>query len=457
VTGAVPSECHLAWGRVHRFRHVVVRPAHRAAAVAALVAGRDRRWLAYGCGRSYGDSCLNDGEGLIETGALDRFLAFDRTRGILTCEAGVTLAAILAHLARPEADGSAWFLPVTPGTRFVTVGGAIANDVHGKNHHHAGTFGRHVLSFDLVRSDGSVVTCTPGRNAALFRATIGGLGLTGLIVSATLQLARVPGLMVELEDIGFDRLEEFYRLAAESEAGYAHTVAWVDCLASRGRIGRGIFSRANHVAAPDGAGGSTPLGAPRRRQLRVPFAPPFSPLNRWTLGAFNALYRRAKLGGRHAVRRHLPYAPVFYPLDAIDGWNRMYGARGFFQYQCVIPAAAAPAAVAELLRVIAAAGTGSFLAVLKTFGSLPSPGMLSFPCAGTTLALDFPNRGAPTRALLERLDAITTAAGGRIYPAKDGRVTAARFQAYYPAWRAFAEHVDPGFSSSFWRRVSGPA
>lgn len=461
MTAAAPaagSDRYLSWGRAHRFRHrVVVKPAHRAAAAAALAAHRGRcRFLAYGLGRSYGDSCLNEGEGLIDTGALDRFLAFDPETGVLTCEAGVTLAAILAHLAKPRPDGSAWFPPVTPGTRFVTVGGTIANDVHGKNHHRAGTFGRHVLALELLRSDGAVVTCAPeGPNPELFRATVGGLGLTGLILSATLRLKRVAGLALDVEDVRFEDLDEFYALARDSEADWDYTVAWIDCLARGGRIGRGIFTRANHVAGPadDGAAAAPPPLRPPR--LGVPLAPPVSPLNRWTLAAFNALYGCSKLKGRRSVHRRLPYPPVFYPLDGIGDWNRLYGARGFFQYQCVVPEAEAPAAIARLLGVIAEAGEGSFLAVLKTFSDVPSPGMLSFPRAGTTLALDFPNHGGRTRALLERLDAVTLAAGGRVYPAKDGRVSAAHFQAYYPTWREFAAYVDPGFSSSFWRRVSG--
>jgi FAD/FMN-containing dehydrogenase len=440
----------LSWGRAHRFAHAeVARPRGLAGARAAL---RDARKpaLAFGCGRSYGDSCLNEGGLLLDTGGLDRFLAFDPATGLLEAEAGVRLADVLATVCRPDPDGSAWFPPVTPGTRWVSLGGAVANDVHGKNHHRFGSFGCHVPRFTLLRGDGRLLACSAEEDAALYRATIGGLGLTGLILSVSLQLRRVPGLMLLAEDIRFGNLDDFYALAAESEGGWEYTVAWIDCLARGRSLGRGLFSRANHVPGPVGA--VAPLGTSRA----VPFAPPFSPLNQTSLRAFNALYFR-KLGLKRRARRLTDHAPSLYPLDAIAGWNRLYGSRGFYQYQCVLPPATARDAVAELLGAIAAAGEGSFLAVLKTMGPKRSPGLLSFPMPGTTLALDFPNRGVPTLTLLDRLDAITLAARGRVYPAKDGRVSAAAFAAGYPELERFRRSVDPAFSSSFWRRVAPAA
>jgi FAD/FMN-containing dehydrogenase len=404
--------------------------------------------LAWGCGRSYGDVPLNPEGVLIDCGALDRFVSFDHATGLLTAEAGVRLADILAVVCRPEADGGGWFLPVTPGTRFVTLGGAIANDVHGKNHHSYGNFGRHVRAIELARSDGSRFLCSPGdENAALFAATVGGLGLTGLILRATVQLRRVPGTALEAEDIRFGTLDEFFALAAESEAAeWEYTAAWVDCLASEPSTGRGIFSRARH--APGVAAPPPPL-APTRA---VPFTPPFSFVGRRSVKAFNALYWR-KLGRAERARRVGGYEPVFYPLDAIGGWNRLYGPRGFHQFQCAVPPAAAEAAAAELLRAVAASGEGSMLSVLKTFGALPSPGLLSFPMEGATLALDLPNRGASTERLLARLEAITLAAGGRLYPAKDMLMSAQAFRAGYPRFEEFRPLMDPRLSSGFARRV----
>ncbi len=442
-------EDHRSWGRVHRARHHLARPTSPAELRATLARRGDLPVLAWGCGRSYGDSCLNPDGLLIETRGLDRLLDFDPDRGILRAEAGVRLADLLATVVgRPAAGGGVWCLPVSPGTRFVTLGGAIANDVHGKNHGHAGSFGHHVSALRLLRSDGAELDCSAERNPELFRATIGGLGLTGVILEVTVQLERVPGLLLEVEDLRIEDLDGFYRLVEES-ADWPYTVAWVDCLARGRALGRGIFSRARHL--PSGAGKPRPTEG---RRLAVPVTPPVSPLNRWTLAAFNAfLWRRLGRGGRRV--RTMPWQRFLYPLDAIEGWNRLYGRRGFHQHQSVVPPAEAPRTVRRLLETIAASGQGSFLAVLKTLGDRPGAGLLSFPMAGTTLALDFPDRGAPTAALLDRLDRIVLEAGGRVYPAKDGRMRAETFRAAFPAWRRLAELADPAFSSAFWRRV-GP-
>lgn len=437
-----------SWGRVHRFAQDVWRPRDEAAVRDAVAADGSPPALAHGVGRSYGDSCLNADGRLLDMRAFDHFLAFDRETGVLRLEAGVLLGEIVALLARWQSeDGEAWFLPVSPGTSFVTVGGAIANDVHGKNHHRMGSFGCHVLGFRLLRGDGRVVHCTPTRNVELFRATIGGIGLTGVILDAELQLRRVPGLSVENEDIQFDDLDAFYELSEASKTTHEYSVAWIDCLARGRHLGRGLFSRANHVA------GRTILPDLGRPKIAVPVTPPISPLNGFTVAAFNALYWR-KLWPRRRRRQRVPVTKTLYPLDGIAAWNRLYGRQGFYQYQCVLPPATAPTAVRELLTTIATAGEGSFLAVLKVLGERRSPGYLAFPMPGTTLALDFRNRGAATLALLQRLDAITTAAGGRIYAAKDGRIAGADFCRGYPELETFAAQVDPAFSSSFWRRVA---
>jgi FAD/FMN-containing dehydrogenase len=268
--------------------------------------------------------------------------------------------------------------------------------------------------------------------------------LTGLIVTARLQLRRVPGPWIAGDSQRFGSLEEFFALAVQSDSGYEYTVAWLDCAATGGKLGRGVFMRGNHVEhqAPP----------PRDRSLRVPITPPVSPVNAISVRLFNELYFHRPAAQRSNALWH--YRPFLYPLDALLDWNRLYGPRGFFQYQCVLPPAAAAASLLQMLQLIARSRQSSFLVVLKQFGTQPSLGWLSFPRPGVTLALDFPNRGETTLQLLESLDGITRAAGGAVYPAKDARMSARSFQQYFPAWRQLESYVDPKFSSSLWRRVT---
>jgi len=398
------------------------------------------RGLAYGMGRSYGDVCLNPGGTLWTMRSQDRFIAWDEAEGILTCEAGALLRDI-QHLLLPRG----WLLPVTPGTQLVTVGGAIANDVHGKNHHVFGSFGDQVLHLRLLRTDGEVIECGPQQHADWFSATVGGLGLTGVITQASLRLRRVQGPWIDSESIAFSGLDEFLTLADSSEADWEHTVAWIDCIG--GTTPRGIFMRGNMGA--DGHPGRLPGS----RQHTVPFVPPLSLVNRLSVRPFNAAYYH--LNRLRAGRRRLHFEPFFYPLDHLREWNRMYGPRGFYQYQCVVPRRWGRDAIASLLREIADAGEGSFLAVLKTFGTREAPGMLSFAQPGVTLALDFPNRGASTRRLFERLDAVLKDAHGRLYPAKDARMPSGLFAAGYPRLQEFLRYRDPGIRSGFSQRVMG--
>ncbi|NKN32883.1 FAD-binding oxidoreductase [Marichromatium bheemlicum] len=399
-----------------------------------------RPLLAHGNGRSYGDVCLTEQGTLVLTRGLDRFIGFDPLRGVLRCEAGVTLAEILA-LVVPRG----WFLPCTPGTRLATVGGAIANDVHGKNHHAVGSFGHHIRALELWRSDGTILECRPEDNNGWFAATVGGLGLTGLIRWAELQLMPIQNPWMWVESQRFTNLDEFWSLNRYAEAHWPYTVAWIDCLAQGKAQGRGILLAGQHAAA------QTELPQFKERSKRIPATPPFSLVNGFSLRAFNTLYYRQPVKPQGALTHYVPY---FYPLDAIQHWNRIYGRRGFYQYQCVIPPREAEAATAALLETIARLGEGSFLAVLKTFGRKPSLGMLSFPRPGTTLALDFPNRGDKTRHLFEELDAIVREAGGALYPGKDARMPASLFQSGYPQWETFKKFIDPGFSSRFWQRVT---
>lgn len=403
--------------------------------------------LPHGNGRSYGDSNLNPGGALILGRSLDRFIELDPTSGLLTCEAGVLLSEIL-RLVVPQG----WFLPVTPGTQFVTVGGAVANDVHGKNHHLVGSFGNHVVQFELLRSDGSRRICSPTQNPQWFAATIGGLGLTGMVTWVQLRLRRIANPCLQTESIRFRNLQEFFDLSQSSEADFEYTVSWIDCAASGAQLGRGLFNRANHAPAVLDQGLPVAvLKGSAETARKVPVTPPWSLVNQLSLKAFNWAYYHRQVGDHVASLQH--YRPFFYPLDALLEWNRIYGPKGFYQYQCVVPTEGAIEGVRRLLSTIARSGTGSFLAVLKQFGTPASLGMLSFPMPGLTLALDFPNQGPASHALFRELDSIVQDFGGRIYAAKDACMSPALFKSGYPQWSAFSTFVDPRFSSGFWRRV----
>lgn len=432
---------HQSFGRIRSATRASIPVAH---AMDLLAGGKARAGtlLAHGNGRSYGDSCHNDG-GLLAVSGVDdsRVLALDLSSGMLEARAGVTLATIIAYAAR-----HGWFLPVTPGTQWVTLGGAIANDVHGKNHHLRGSFGHHVESFVLARSDGSVLTCSQSEHATLYRATIGGMGLTGLITSARIRLMKVPSLDVSEEVKPFSSLAEFFALEADSAAN-EYSVAWIDQMAGGAKAGRGVLLTGNHAA--NGALDGT-IQKPR---LTVPFQPPVIVLNRPFLKVFNMAYRLAQV--RKAGTPHVTgWRSFFYPLDAVGNWNRLYGPRGLFQHQSVIPVEAAPVVVPELLAAARKAGQGSFLTVLKRFGEMAPVGLMSFARPGYTLTLDFPNRGPRTLALLDELDRITIGAGGAVNPYKDARMSAVTFEASFPDWRALESMRDPAFCSDFWRRTA---
>ncbi len=425
-----------SWGRLSADPHHVIELADRDR-VAAEVVRAGGPGIAHGLGKSYGDASLNPNGILWSTRGLDRLIAFDAATGRLSCEAGVVLRDI-QRLMIPRG----WSLPVVPGTQLVTVGGAIANDVHGKNHHVVGTFGEHVRRLRLVRTDGEVIDCGPDLRPDQFAATVGGLGLTGVIVEAELQLRPIAGPWLEAETLAFSGLDEFLALSDDSEAGWEHTVAWIDC--TSGSAVRGLFMRGR--PAPTGT------GTWRERRRRMPFTPPVSLVNSLSLKPFNALYY--SLNRRTTGFRVTHYEPFLYPLDSILDWNRLYGPAGFFQYQSVVPRASALTATRDMLDAIQGSGEGSFLAVLKTFGDRAPAGLLSFAQAGVTLALDFRN-GRALPALFTRLDDIVRAAGGRLYPAKDARMPRALYEATYPNLAAFGRQRDPGMSSAMSRRLMG--
>lgn len=426
-----------SWGRLSGEQHAV---SMLATTRHLPVLADGQRALPHGMGRSYGDSCLNPQGVLWKTTALDHYVSFDPESGVLVCEAGVLLRDIQRTFI-PRG----WILPVTPGTQLVTVGGAIANDVHGKNHHVHGSFGDHVRQLRLLRTDGSVIECGPEQNADWFAATVGGLGLTGVITQACLQLRPVAGPWMETETCPYHSLDDFFTLADTSEAQWEHTVSWIDCMS--GSHSRGIFMRGNPAAA------DICQTEPAAKALTVPLVPPVSLINPLSLRPFNAAYFHAQ--ARKPGRRVQHYASYFYPLDNLLEWNRIYGPRGFYQYQSVVPRHVGQDAVAAMLKEITRSGAGSFLAVLKTFGNRQAAGMMSFPQPGVTLALDFPNKGAPTLALFERLDAIVREAGGRLYMAKDARMPRDLFEAGYPRLAEFLNYRDPGLSSALSRRLIG--
>ncbi len=399
------------------------------------------RMLPVGAGRSYGDVCLLEDGTLLHARGMDHMLHFDPATGILRCEAGVTLAEIL-DFAVPLG----FFLPVTPGTKYVTVGGAIANDIHGKNHHLAGTFGSHVLRFELVRSDGSRLLCSTRENRDWFAMTIGGMGLTGLITWAEVRLRPIVTRRIDYRGdkfVGFSEFIELSRQAADVE----YTVAWIDCVSTGKNFARGIFMQGTHAATPG------PLTRSKEPKLVFPIDLPEFALNKFSIGLFNfAYYNKQRKKTVHSV---VDYEPFFYPLDAVLKWNKMYGKKGLLQFQCVLPWDEDQRGISDVMKAITRSGLASFLAVLKVFGDVPSPGVMSFPKPGLTLALDFPIREEVSFDLLDRLANITLEHGGRMYPAKDATMTPAQYQAFYPQWEQFAAYVDPAFDSGFWRRVTG--
>jgi L-gulonolactone oxidase len=423
-----------AWGRLQPRAHVVVPASFADEMVAAIGASDKRPLLCRGLGRSYGDVALNGGGYLLDTARADHLLAADWEAGVVRAEAGLSLDALL-RLCVPRG----WFLPVTPGTKFVTLGGAVANDVHGKNQESAGTIGCHVRGIGLARSTGEMLQLLP--DAPLFAATIGGLGLTGVILWVELKLLPIRSAVMEVETLTMGRLDDFFRLSAES-ADWPYTVSWVDSLARGPALGRGLFMRGRHAET----GALTPHGS---RQIVVPHAARHL-LNRGTIALFNFFYRtRPWATGRTTMH----YDRFFYPLDSLSHWNRLYGGRGFFQHQSVVPMNNAPETLRRLLQLSAEGGEPSFLAVLKVLGDRPSPGLLSFPKSGVTLALDLANRGEGTRRLLDRMADAVVAAGGRLYPAKDATMSGEAFRAGYPRWRQLEEQRDPAIMSDFWRRV----
>lgn len=380
---------------------------------------RKFRGIAYAMGRSYGDSAL--ASETILTTAYDHFLDFDATQGLLRVQAGVTLKAML-ELIVPKG----WFLPVTPGTQFVTFGGAIASDIHGKNHHKEGSFCDYVNWYRLMLPSGEIVRCSPTENVELFRATNGGMGLTGVILDGELRLKPIQSAFIEMLTIKAKDLDEILALF-DDYIGYTYSVAWIDTLARGKNVGRSVLMLGEH-----GAEGGLRLPEAKEKSLPIEF--PDFVLNPLSVGLFNALYYNKNF--HKQTQSRVPYRPFFYPLDAVLHWNKMYGRRGFTQYQFVIPKSERDS-LKKILEEIAKAKSASFLAVLKLFGK-ENENWLSFPKEGYTLALDFPIRDGLFE-LLKRLDKLVLDAGGRLYLTKDAQMSQAMFRAGYPNWERFVE------------------
>lgn len=374
-------------------------------------------FIARGMGRSYGDSA--NAPKVLQTSYFNHFMQFDEVTGSFTAEAGVTLQEVLKVIV-PKG----WFLPVTPGTSYVTLGGAIASDVHGKNHHLAGTFGQHVKSLTILLGTGEVVTTSPQHCEDLFHATCGGMGLTGVIISATIQLISIRSSSIKQKSVKADCIEAACD-AFDTHCSSSYSVAWIDCL-SRGRnLGRSVLSVGEHAHQGE-------LKINEKPVVTVPFATPSLLLNRLTMKAFNTAYWHMS---KHNFDRNSPLMPFFYPLDTVNGWNKLYGKKGFLQFQCVLPKRDGAVNMRRLLVEISKTGDASFLAVLKLFGSA-NKNLLSFPTEGYTLALDFRLTASSLR-LIGRLEQMVVDMGGRLYLTKDAVMQKETFRATYPNWEVF--------------------
>lgn len=438
------------WGRYPTVESQSLRPEKRKS-LKSLIEDRRAKLLARGAGRSYGDAALNTDGTTVLTDRLNRMLAFDADEGVLRAEAGVRLREILEVFV-PRG----WFLPVTPGTKEVTLGGAVAFDIHGKNHHRDGGISNFVQEIELLTADGQVRTCGPGQNEELFWATVSGAGLTGIITEVTLELRPIETAYVTERTIKASGLDDAFALFEKHEPDYPYSVAWIDCLAPGENLGRSHLMFGRH-ATPGQLSTKQrrdPLGYTPDHLASLPFDLPEGVLNELTVRAFNRLYyARQQVRDKEEV---VGIDPFFYPLDAIGDWNRMYGESGFVQFQCVLPMTESYDGLVEVLKRVQESGLASFLAVLKRMGA-PDGGLLTFPMRGYTLALDIPHRDG-IGDLLYDLHEIVARRGGRIYLAKDAYLRPDVFRemyATYPNWLEVKRQVDPEnrFSSAQAQRL----
>jgi len=431
------------WGRIAPTAADLAVPA-TAAEVAALLghrAGPGGGVIPRGLGRSYNNAAQSAGGLVISAGRLNKIISLDPDAGVVVAEAGVSLEQLMVA-GLPHG----WFVPVSPGTRQVTIGGAIAADVHGKNHHVAGSFASHVTSFDiLIPGQAEPHTVTPEADPELFWATAGGMGLTGFITRAAIALKRVESSLVLVDTVKTSDIDETMAVLAEHDKKYGYTVAWSDDLARGGRLGRSVITSGDFATLDDldDTQRRDPFAFNTRARLTAPPAFPPGLMNRYSIRLANAAwYARAP---RHRAHELQTISQFFHPLDGIRNWNRVYGPGGFRQYQYVMPFGA-EAAVRKSFEMVSAHRAPSFVTVLKRFGKA-DPGLLSFPAPGWTLALDFPARTPGLGPLLDQLDRLVVASGGRVYLAKDSRVSPATLEQMYPRldeFRKLRAELDPG-------------
>ncbi len=391
--------------------------------------GKSGHFIPRGNGRCYGDASLS--EETITTTKYDKIISFDTINGILECESGLMLDSILEVIV-PKG----WFLPVTPGTKFITVGGAVGSDVHGKNHHVDGSFSNQVIEMDVMLGDGSIMTCSPTLNSDLFQATCGGMGLTGIVTRVKFRLKKIETAYIKQKQIKAENLEEVLKLFEEYKH-YTYSVAWIDCLKKGAHFGRSILILGEHAKVEDLPEKlrKDPLALPKKKQINFPVTLPSWVLNSFTVKAFNFLYYGKNM--KKEINNVVSYEPFFYPLDAVLNWNRGYGRKGFVQYQFVLPMHAKEGLI-EILHRISNQGLGSFLAVLKVFGKQDD--LISFPFQGYTLALDFPVRDGLFE-FLDQLDQVVLQYGGRLYMSKDARMKSSVLEAGYPRLEEFRNIV----------------
>ncbi|HXN85159.1 MAG TPA: FAD-binding oxidoreductase [Candidatus Binataceae bacterium] len=450
-SSSMPGSKHAAlsgWGRFPICSSDIFRP-EKFAELSAVVGSNSQKLIARGAGRAYGDAALNADNRVVDLQRLNRMLEFDADTGILRAEAGVTIDEIIRVFTR-----RGYFPAVVPGTRFVTMGGAVAADIHGKSHHRDSSFGTHLLWFDLMLASGEIKQCSREENRELFWATVGGMGLTGVIVEVAIRLRRIESAYIQGEMIRVGNVDEALEKFESIDRQYEASAAWIDCLSAKGALGRSVLQAGNFASVESLPRNlrSEPLHPKQSSAPAVPFNLPNFALNPLSARIFNLAIYATHRDKTHAT---MPYEPFFFPLDSIHNWNRIYGKRGFTQYQCVWPIAESRAGLIEVLEAISGSGRASFLAVLKKFGA--QEGMLSFPMPGYTLALDFPVTDG-LLDFLDRLDEMVLKRGGRVYLAKDARMRPDTLRAMYPKfaeWQAVKRKGDPNnhFSSTLSRRL----
>ena len=435
------------WGRYPRRVETVFTPHD----VENALPPRGGRMIARGQGRSYGDAAMLEDGVVMLTEELSNFIKLDEATATLTTQAGTTLAQVIEQLM-PRG----WFPTVVPGTKYVSIGGCVAADIHGKNHHRDGTFSAHVSDFELVLADQSRLRCSPQLHSDVFWATVGGMGLTALMTEVSFRLTPVESSYVVVQHHASNDLDSSFKVLSDENWDDQYTVAWIDSIASGTRLGRSVLMRGHHAQLSDlpQALRKRPF-ASHREPLPVPFNFPSWTLNSFSMSAFNGIYYRIQSRKSAPFISH--YDSFFFPLDQIGNWNRIYGKRGFIQYQCVLPLATAYDGIRKILQTLSNAGRSSFLSVLKRFGP-QGKGLLSFPFEGYTLTLDLPVSDLKLFPLLDQLDDLVVSKGGRVYLAKDARLKANTFAAMYPRleeWQAIKKKVDPEscFDSDLARRL----